>query len=197
MSGPKISKMHARVNQTKEERQVRDALDKSPPPDPFWDEAQKFFEDSITNIDRTHGMLAAHLKAVMANPEERAQIADKEALIANVTALQKDVAKHVETLNQIHSRHEGRTGPIKNADDNMLLMTVHGEYRDATDVYNTITMPLVGEILEATGVTGNLVAQAIVQSLEQQQAVQEAKAQEERDPNVITDVLVKEVKKED
>lgn len=193
MAVPKISKISARVNMSKSERAVNDALKVSPPKEAFWDEAEQFYQDALANIEKTHGMLSIHLKTVMADPEQRAQIADKAKLTNSVNMLNRDIEQHAKTIAQIHERHNGRTGGITNSDDHMLLLTVNGEYHDAMNMYHTITMPIVTDILSQTGVVDDLVSQAITQEVKRQHDLQDARLEEIQDPNVITDVVIKNV----
>lgn len=193
MSGPKISKMHARVKATKEEREIADALKENPPAEPFWDMAEQFYQDAIHNVAKTNSLVADHLRDVMADPEKKEKIADKETLAKNIKTLSEDIGKHVETLGKIHERHEGRSGGIKTPDDFMLLTTINGEYRDANEMFTTITMPLVTEIMENTGAMSNVVEEAIRQQVEKQHREREEELKKAQNPDIVTDVVVKPV----
>lgn len=185
MSVPKVSKMQQRLNMTQEERDESDALKSKMPENTFWDDARKMYETSIIGLEQTHGLLVAHIQAIMANPEERSKIQDTALLTANINILIKDIETHVNLLNDIYSTHSDKTGGTTTADEAVEVIQVNGRYHDAIELYNTVIMPTVAHIFEQINVSDDLIAQAVKESVEKQLT-------EEQDPNIVTDVQVKE-----
>ena len=112
MTVNKVSKMQARVNASKEEREFMDALRNNPPPNTFWDDARNCYEVSIRGLEETHGQLVEHIQAMMVDPARREKITDMPGLLANVNLLTKDIATHVTILNEIHALHADKSGVV-------------------------------------------------------------------------------------
>lgn len=193
MTVPKPSKMQTRLASTVEERKIRDAIESVSGgkivANDFWDQAENLYQISINGIRQTHGLLVDHIKHIIADPEEKKKINDPMGLVANINLLTKDIQQHVNTLNAIHDDHKYKTGGSKDADDHMALLMINGRYSDALEMYNTVIMPTVTHIFEQINITNDLISQQIIDTLAKEEA---AKA----DPNVITDVYVKETKKD-
>ena len=184
MAVPKPSKMHQRVNQSAEERKLNTLVDKTPPPNNFWDDAENLYQKSMLGLEQSHGQLAEHLQHIISTPDERAKIRDMPGLVTSVNILTKDIAAQVEALNVIHDKHVGRTGSTVTEDEHMAILAIHGQYFDALQLFNTIIMPTVTHIFEQTNITDDLIAQQITDELNRKEL-------EAQDVNVVTDVFVK------
>ena len=187
----KVSKMQARVNASAEEREFMDALRKNPPPNTFWDDAQKCYEVSIQGLEQTHGQLVDHIQAMMADPVRKAKITDMPGLLANVNLLTKDIATHVAILNEVHALHAGKTGGTVAPEEHLEVIAINGRYADAIEMYNTVIMPTVTHIFEQIKLTEELIEdqkRVLEETLKQEL---EAKQAELIDPSVVSDIEVK------
>lgn len=156
------------------------------PPNTFWDEAQNLYNTSIGGLESTHGLLVQHVQNVMSDPESRKQIKDEAALAANLNLLAKDIKTHVDLLNQIHETHKDKTGGTQTPDEHMAILNIHGQYAEAIELYQTVITPTVAHIFELTGVSDDLVSQQIADTLKHEE--------DATNPNIVTDVQVKENK---
>ena len=185
MSIAKVSKMQQRVNASSEERKLLDAANHPTPENNFWDEATNLYVTSIQGLEDTHGLLADYLKQTLSTPEGRAYIQNEAELTDNINTLTRDVATHVRLLNEIYDTHKDKSGGSQTPDEHMAVININGRYHDAIELYNTVIMPTVTHIFEQTGITQQAIADTAAST-----------TQVERDainPNVITDVQIKEV----
>ena len=183
--------MQARVNASAEEREFMDALRKNPPPNAFWDDAQKCYEVSIQGLEQTHGQLVDHIQAMMADPVRKAKITDMPGLLANVNLLTKDIATHVAILNEVHALHAGKTGGTVAPEEHLEVIAINGRYADAIEMYNTVIMPTVTHIFEQIKLTEELIEdqkRVLEETLKQEL---EAKQAELIDPSVVSDIEAK------
>ena len=188
MSNVKISKMHKRVNASADERKLSPlgAADHPVPENSFWDEATSLYVTSIQGLEDTHGLWADYLKETLSTPEGKARIQDEAELVDNINLLTRDVAKHVELLNEIYASHKDKTGGSQTPDEHMAVIAINGRYHDAIELYNTVIMPTVTHIFEQTGVIQQATSDAAAAQLSQVEA-------DIINPDVVTDVQIKEV----
>lgn len=187
MSTPKVSKMHARVNASTEEREFMDALRKNPPPNKFWDDAQNVYEISMAGLEETHGNLVDHIQAMMSDPVRKAKITDMPGLLGNINLLTKDIKTHVDILNEIRALHADKTGGTITPEEHLEVIAINGRYHDAIEMYNTVIMPTVTHIFEQIKLTEELID-------DQRRVLEESLAQEAAallDPAVVSDVEAK------
>lgn len=139
----------------------------------FWDEASNHYKLSIAAINQVEGTLSEVLVEVIQNPEKLAKIEDQAALANNVTVLNKDIIAHTERLNTIYAKHSHKKGGTTTPDEVTAVLSLHGEYSDALEVYQANIMPIVQHILE---------------QISQTEDAQEQEEQKLLDPTVISDV---------
>lgn len=104
---------------------------------------------------------------------------DKNAEVAvTVSGLTKDLEQFTSELLQNRKRHEGLTGPVKDGEELALCLSIFNDYVLLNDRFRAMTFPAMLTLTEHLT-----------------EAVAKAKsANDLQDPNVVTDVEVKEVK---
>ena len=189
MSTPKVSKMQARVNASKEERELMDALRKNPPPNNFWEDARQCYMVSIRGLEETHGQLVEHIQGMLADPVRKARIDDFDGLLQNINLLTRDIRTHVQTLNAIYDKHKDKVGGTVEPEEHLEVIGINGQYADAIQLYNTTIMPTVTHIFEQIKLTEDILEdqeRVLKETLEQE-------AKELIDPSVVSDVVIKPV----
>lgn len=205
-----LSKMHQRVNKAAqattagkqdlsnikqaidstvdpELRQAFEALEHMTlPEDPFWDEARTFYHSTRDALLAVHEQMADRLAGLMADPVEKAKFNDNQNLAVLINALHRDVAEQLTRLDAIYATHSQYRGKCSSSDEIVLLMEVNGGYNDANELYQTLIMPTVTQILEIIGDTQRIIEASNEAKIEE--AVQQL-----IDPTVTTDVAFKEV----
>lgn len=151
----------------------------------FWDEAKNMYVNSMFAIEATHGTLAAHLKTLVSDEGALNQVKDQQGLLDNINLLFRDIKEHIDRLNAIHERHKDRSGGTVTPDDNMHLIQINGLYHDANEIYNNTIMPTVSHIFEQIGAAEVLLQAELEENLRRN-------AEQAKDPNFVTDVVVKD-----
>lgn len=187
MATPKVSKMHARVQGNTDRLRVLENIEKKPPVNTFWDDAQNLYRTSMDGLQQSHIPLLDHIQHVMGSPELRAKIENEPLLTQNILLLGKDVQTHIELLNSIYATHKNFVGGTVTPDEHMAVMEIHGKYHDAIELYQANILPTVAHIFEQLKFTDDIIEQSMRSELERKMA-------EAQDTRVITDVEVKEVK---
>lgn len=76
-----------------------------------------------------------------------AAVKDPKELEQLARLLLKDVQEFTPRLQQIKARHEGRTGPVQSADENMELIMISEEYQQWIAEYSNVVLPTIQAIL--------------------------------------------------
>lgn len=173
MAQKQLSKIHQRVLGKVSENPNKDKKDVSN--NNFWNDAEQHYVASIGAIAQVEGTLSVTLKQFTNDKAKLALIKEPEALADNINILTKDILEHTDRLNAIHKKHCDRTGGTVTPDEHMELLSIHGEYADALEIYQANIIPTVTYILEQIGATEELIMSMAT------------------NPEVITDVQVKEV----
>jgi hypothetical protein len=197
----KVSKMHQRVIDAKHRKekagdliadlkestddpQLQKALDGlkniNLPVDPFWDIANKFYEDTRKNILDVNERFALSLQEKIDSPNGSV-LSNNVRLAVLVNSLNSDIASMLSKLEAVHEKHKTFTGACKSTDEVILVMSINGEYSDINEAYFSLINSTVSEIMDITEMTNEIVAGA-----------EEAAKSEELDPSVISDVEFKE-----
>lgn len=153
---------------------VRELLDKKNTVDTYWGE-----------LDNLYSVVGTGVITVMVQLQ---QINDKMGLTLKeehrkeqavlINGAIKDIEGFVDELTNIKKKHEGKVGKIIGDDDYMLSLELGSEYESFNIKFKSIIGPIFSSIIE------NYAA-----------SVKVAKAEADtKDPNVITDVEVTEVK---
>lgn len=174
-----LSKIHQRVHDGAAKRKALETFKNQE--NTFWDDAQNMYAQSLEAIELTHGQLGLAVKAVLSDPETRQHIKDPTLLTQNLNILSRDIDEHVGRINAIYEKHKDRHGKTADPDDVMKVITINGEYADALEVFEKVSMPTVTHIFEQIGAIEELIAA--------QRAATEAAAQAAlADVNIISDV---------
>ena len=205
-----LSKMHQRVNKATHTREAKEhdhnaikmAMDSTVDPelrqafeslegmtlpeDPFWDEAQSFYANTRDALLGVHEQMADRLAALMADPVEKAKFNDNQQLAVLINSLHRDVDQQLKSLDAVYATHSQYHGKCATADEVVRVMEVNGAYGDVNELYQTLIMPTVAQILEIIGDT-----QKIIEASREAQ-IEEA-VQQLIDPTVTTDVEFKEI----
>jgi len=155
------------------------------PKNNFWDLAQRSYDVSMAGIQRAHGQLVTYLQKLNATPELKSKIADEHMLASNINLLRRDIASHIQRLNNIYQRHAGKRGSTVSPDDHALVIQINGLYADENEIYESTILPTVGHILEQVGAAEALLELAKKGELKMEQ-------DSAKDVSVVTDVPVKE-----
>lgn len=205
-----LSKMHQRVNKAahattaakQEHSAIKTAMDSTVDPElrqafeslesmtmpeePFWDEAQKFYANTRDALLGVHEQMADRLAALMADPVEKAKYNNNQQLAILITSLHRDIDQQLKSLDAIYATHSQFHGKCTSADEIVRVMEVNGAYGDANELYQTLIMPTVSQILEIIGDT-----QRVIEASREAQ-IEEA-VQQLLDPTITTDVDFKEI----
>lgn len=164
------------------------------PPNQHWDEAEAFFQNTYTSIIEANQATAEHLTALLSNPTHHAKFSNDSKLAVLVAALNSDVGTTLDRLNTVHAAHSGRTGSSTTTEQVAQAIDIFGQYSDIIEIYHTLIMPTVSEILSHTGGIEEIQAAAKEELIQKGVEEQLRKLAEQQDPNVITDVVFKEDK---
>lgn len=178
-SNKTMSKMHQRVdNKVKGIEPVNPETVNN-----FWDLAKEHYFSAIKAIELVEGQLAEVLRDFINDKEKIKLVKDPVLLTSNINLLAKDILQHTDTLNKIYEKHKNKSGGTSTPDDHMEVLQIHGEYSDVMEVYSANVVPTVNFIIEQIGLSEELLK---AQRLSSQQNLQ--------DPNVISDIEIKETK---
>jgi hypothetical protein len=177
-----LSKMHTRVINKQRETAGKEPLFSEVSKNKFWDDASNHYNKSMEALLEVEGTLAQTLKEFIKDPAKIAAIKDQTSLANNIKVLTKDIAEHVARLNNIHVRHNTKTGGTSTPDEYMEILNIHGEYATALEIYQANIVPILGFILEQIGA-----AEDFILSQQTQQTGL-------TDVTIISDVEVKEIK---
>jgi hypothetical protein len=183
MTAPKISKMHNRVKLAAVQKALAHPekashLDNMPvPKNDLWDDANVFYDTAMAAVQHLEGELLLVLQETMNSPEAQAMVTDSTALANAVKILNKDLTSHLERLNSIKAKHDGKSGAVKTIDEAKQVFQIHTEYQEALEAYEGNIIPLHAQITYLLGLN-HQVADALLKA--------------EQDPKVITDIEIKE-----
>lgn len=203
----RVSKMHQRINATQQERVIADheasrqkaisILEGSNaiPKNTYWDDANAAYHEIENAIEYANGQLAQQVALAM-QPEHRPQIKDETLVAQNLNLVTRDILSCREQLGFILKRHAGKTGGAVTPADLIEVMEINDLYGSALSMYNGNIMPVVTYIFELL----NLGASESQEALDQQAVMADKlegiviKLDDSADPNIITDVVIKEIK---
>lgn len=189
----KVSKMHQKVI---DKQNLKEGVSNNV----FWDEAKSHYNSCMAAIEQVEGQLVVILSQIAEDAHKLSLVQDPIGLSNNINILNKDIKEHFERLNQIHSKHEGRTGGTVTPDDHMLLLQIHGEYAEALDIYQANIVPTVSYILEQIGAAEEIVKAQELEALAkaqlaQQEAIVEEPVRDFSQDTAVMDVEFTEIKK--
>lgn len=162
------------------------------PPNNHWDEAESFFQTTYSGIISANQTTAEHLSGLLADPVQHAKFANDAKLAVLVAALNSDVGTTIDRLNAVHAKHAGMSGSSTTTEQVAQAIDIFGQYSDIVEIYHTLIMPTVSEILSYTGGIEEIQAAAKEEQIKKGLEEQMRKLAEQQDPNVITDVVFKE-----
>ena len=195
-----LSKMHRRVNaaaQAKsperitEEQELANMMklldEQEVPENKLWDETNAIYYDVMTMLNATSDDMGNAMLAFTQNHELKASLTSQQAqrLTVLVQQFTKDTTQYIEQLSGIYQRHAGKSGGVTSPTEAMEVRQIQGAYHDVADLFHQLVNPMAVEILGLIGVVQQA-AQALVLN-KQQQAQADL-----QDPNVISDVVIKE-----
>lgn len=196
MALPKISRIHAHVNNPN--RPPADLFygEKQIEENNFWDAARATYHQILTGIKNADVQLVNMVHYICSVPELRAQIKDLTRLARDLDCINADMAKIDELLKQTYAKHEHYYGGTKNGDEHVLLWQVHQDYLNVVTLYQRLVLPSVTSVLQQISFFDQAMlyqaqlqqtnqALAAAQSMESMQvhAVEQA-----QNPSVVTDV---------
>lgn len=196
-----LSKMHKRVNASKEERDEMRAAEiirqaGEVPPNKYWDDANTAFVEINHSIDQANALLLNRVQLAMSTPERRALIQDEADVAKNLNLVSKDILNCRQQLDAIQKGHADKTGAVTTAEEIIQVMEINEQYRVTLCLYNDNVMPSVSHILELLGEDKIATEQAMLQQAAQADALESLvpnPANDLTDVNVISDVVVKEI----
>lgn len=145
-----------------------------------WEDLEKIYKSCMDALITANNEVVALFKipGVMENIENR-----QETVIA-LRGLNKDILFFAEELKMIHKYHEGKTGFIEDENELGTSLQIFEKYHQFQTTYQGVIIPTVISLSEAVGKAASAM-QAQVNAAEQGLT-------DEQNPNIITDVEVKE-----
>lgn len=141
-----------------------------------WEQMDTFYQE-IGSAIITIGQEVNKSLAVM----RELGIANNPEVAVTVRGMTRDLEQFTSELLTLRKRHEGLTGPVKDGEELALCLSIFNDYVLLNDRFRAMTFPAMLTLTEHMS-----------------QAMAAAKAQSDlQDPSVVTDVEVKEVKKEE
>lgn len=162
------------------------------PENSHWDEAESFYVNTVAGILSANEQTASHLAALLAEPSTREKYLNDQRLALLVNALNTDIQSTLGRLNAVHAQHEGKVGGSKTTEEIAQAIGLFGQYSDILEIYNTLIMPTVSEILSHTGGIEEIQSAAREEVIQKSLEAQMSRIKEAQDPNVITDVVFEE-----
>jgi hypothetical protein len=144
-----------------------------------WSRLETIYRDIATGIVNVGTEVNQAVAAIRA-----AKLPDTTELSIVVKQFSDDLERFTDTLVQIHNRHQGQAGPVIDANLLALYLSCGNDYTTLYEQFRGLVFPAMETITDYT-------LRARTKLLAEQQAEQ---LTPEQDPNVITDVEVKEVK---
>jgi len=192
-----MSKRVAASAEERDELKATEILEKlgGVPPNNFWDDANRAYEELLKNSDSANLLLAERIQAAMATPQRRARIKDENEVASNLKLVTKDILAFRSRLAEIKAKHADRHGAATTSEDLILVMDINEMYRVAMCLYNDNVMPVVAHTLELIGEDTDEAEAALQQqakAADQRENIVTRRADEALDPNVITDVVPRE-----
>lgn len=162
------------------------------PENSHWDEAETFYTSTVSGILSANEQTAGHLAQLLTNPETREKYNNDQRLAVLVNALNTDIQSTLNRLNAVHDQHAGKVGGSKTTEEIAKAIDIFGQYSDILEIYNTLIMPTVSEILTHTGGVEEIQTAAREEIIQKSLETQMERLKEAQDPNVITDVVFEE-----
>lgn len=159
------------------------------PENNFWDSPKEYYQELLTKILDANDLLATAVAGALADEVKGPQLRQHPKLSTLVVSINRDISTQLTMLENTYNSHKDRSGAITDPDDMLRLLAVSEAYESIGSVFNSLIVPVSAEIMEIIGVYDEVV------ELAKQEQAAEAQAQEAAvlDPNVITDVEVREV----
>jgi hypothetical protein len=205
----RMSKVHRRVVASPAERAVMDAEDEKKkaielveengiiPPNVFWDDANNAFTEINTSIAQANGILANKVQEALSTPEKRARIKNQDEVAEILNIVSRDIKAATDTTVLIQSKHAGKTGAATTSAELIEVMEINDQYRAALGLYHDNVMPMIAKLLDLLG----LEDETAEETLQQQAQLADNRENlvihhnnDDTDPNVITDAVIKEIK---
>jgi hypothetical protein len=171
-----ISKMQKRLNTPVEKRKPLGKENK------FWDELSDLYSRSLGASQAMGLQILQSVDALLNNPKKKECIKDISAMTNVVNLITKDIENHQNSLTQIHNRHKGKTGGTTDADDHMLVISIHSDYLELVEQFNSVIMSNVK-------VLSDIISQTETEFVRKENEQKQLNSL--TDPTVITDVEVK------
>jgi hypothetical protein len=187
-----VSLLHEAVASTDDEelKEAFKALENvTIPENKFWDEATAFYHGTKEGILSTNAHIAEYMTHILANPEMREKLNGNVRLAILIDGLNRDIAGQLAELDKIYETHKEFTGGITTPDETIRIFEVQGCYSNVNEVYQTLIMPTVAEIMEICGGIEEIIQAAANQPL----AEPDVSLTEEQNPSIVSDVVFKEM----
>lgn len=149
-----------------------------------WDDLEGIYKSCTEALIVANNSVVELFKipGVMQNIENR-----QETKIS-ILGLDKDIKFFSNELKEIHKVHEGKTGLIKDEDELGTCLEIFEKYHSFQTTYQSVIIPTVITLSEEVGKA----AQTMNEKIRQEQELLDA-----QNPNVITELEVKEPKTDD
>lgn len=149
------------------------------PTDPFWDEAEKCYQSIVTQVVSANEQLVKYLTDTF---EVKPELKSNAVLASLIQGVTNDISSIFSRLDAIHARHANKSGAFKTPDEAIECTYVNSDYAEIVELYQVTLLPSINHILDVTGAIDEALAAATAEQ-----------AQQLLDPNVVSDVAVREV----
>lgn len=111
--------------------------------DNIWDDLARVYLEC-----RALSVAPAQVLPLLKDPQKLAKVKSPETLVDQAKVLSKDVEQYNARLETIHTKHAGQSGSSDDPDVLMQALSIGEEYQTWLVSFQTVVMPMVGEILE-------------------------------------------------
>ena len=178
---------------TRQQRDAKDMLDKTLPPNQCWDELNGIYDAAKLTLQQ-HNMVATYKNS----PEVLKHLENPASTVNNLRVLGKDIQQLSVELTEIHNKHKDKTGGSKNIDDVMRTIELGSEYQTLLQKHDAVVMPTALKVLEDFAaaeqkVTDILASQGQVMAPAEEAEAKEVMAQNTQPDIVDVEVISKEI----
>ena len=156
-------------------RLARDKIAKEQQQQPIWDDLTKMFSDFATTLVRANKTTVE----LYSLPMVAENVPDPENTEIHIKGLERDVVAFSAELNTIYNGHKHKSGPATNDAEVTAAFKIYEHYVDWNNRYQAIILPTVIFLAEQAGLASQKISEGI-------------QKENEQNPNVVTDVEVKE-----
>jgi hypothetical protein len=211
------SKMHRRVmlgkeGRAEEDRRVAEAAFEAEkekakailndsgviPANLYWDDASRVCIEVQQSIVQAHELVANRVQRAMSTPERRAKIKDEAEAAQCINIITRDITQLLARLDLIAEKHKQYSGMATTPEQVFEVMEIQAQYAQAVSLFHDNVMPVVTNLFDLLGDSPQEAEQMLQQQAEladrRESLVVDKSA---TDPNVVTDVEVKEIKPSD